>query len=303
MHTRVFRRQRYGGFTILELLLSITIVGLILTVVYSAFTAGSRACTAGGERAQIFHTARLAMQDIIQSIENVEYGKTNYLSFVELDDGPGQGRSGSDTLEFATATKPTLMNGRWHAGLARIRYTINQEGDVPVLEKWVTRVEDDQFHDAYILELSENIADMEFRYLDEQDYTEIWDSDSKEKLPELVEVTLYVQEGDFLQPFRCAAMIPDMKVKAPSASASRSSATPTAGSPGGGEVSRPTFRDGDPRGGGSGRGRGRDSDSGAPGGESGSGGSGRGSRGSRSSGKTPDMPGGRPGGGGGRPTM
>lgn len=301
MHMPVFKSQRHAGFTILELLLSMTIVALILTVVYSAFTAGSRACTAGGERAQIFHTARLAMQDIIQSIENVEYGKTNYLSFVELDDGPGQGRSGSDTLEFATATKPTLLNGRWHAGLARIRYTINRESGVPVLEKWVTRVEDDQFHDAYILELSENIADMEFRYYDEQDYTEIWDSDSKEKLPELVEVTLYVQEGpDRLQPFRCAAMIPDMKVKAPSASASRTSEAPTAGRSGSGEVSRPTRRDGGPRGGSEGRDRG----SRIPGGGSGGGsGGGRGGRGGRDGGKTPDMPGGRPGGGGGRPTL
>jgi len=294
MRNTVFSRQYSAGFTILELLISMMIVVLILTVVYSAFSAGSRACTAGGARAQNFHTARLAMQDIIKSIENVEYSQTNYLSFVETGDGPGQGRSGSDTLEFATSTKPTKMNGRWHAGLARVRYLVNSESDPPILEKWVTRIEDEGFDDAYVLEMSDNIANIEFRYYDEEEYTDIWDSDSKEKLPELVEVTLYVQDGeDRLQPFRCAAMIPDMKVKAPTASSSRTGATPTAGTPGRTGVSRPTIRDGS----GSGRGRG----SGSSGGSGGRGSSGsRGTSSGRGTGKEPGRGGRSPGSGSGR---
>ena len=292
MRNAIFSRHRSAGFTILELLVSMTIVALILTVVYSAFSAGSRACTAGGDRAQIFHTARLAMQDIIHSIENVEYGKTNYLSFVELGNGPGQGSSGGDSLEFATTTKPTMMNGRWQAGLARVRYAINYEGELPVLEKWVTRVEDDSFQDAYILELSQNIADIDFRYYDEQEYTEVWDSESQEKLPELVEVTLYIREGeDRLQPFRCAAMIPDMKVKAPSASSSRNSAAPTAGSSGRSGTSSPTIRRGSEGGSGSGRSRGRGRDSGGT-----SGGS-KGQQGGRGSGRSQDRSGRKPGSG------
>ena len=59
-----------GGFTIIEILLSIIILVMLLTVVHTSFRAGSKACRFGTQRAQIFHTARLAMQDIIESIEN-----------------------------------------------------------------------------------------------------------------------------------------------------------------------------------------------------------------------------------------
>ena len=60
------------GFTLLELMLALVIMAMVLTMVYSAFSASSRACRFGVERAQIFHTARIAMQDIVQSIENID---------------------------------------------------------------------------------------------------------------------------------------------------------------------------------------------------------------------------------------
>jgi len=215
-----FKTKNYtsNGFTILEVLVSMIIVALIMTIIYSAFSAGSKVCNFGSRRAQIFHSTRLAMQDIIQSIENLEYGTNEYFEFV------GKSQSGKsiggesveeDELEFATSTEPTFIDGRWHAGLARVKYVIEKDkkdSDATVLEKWVTELDDEDFKDAYVVDLSQNIVGMSFRYYDDNDYDDSWDSDTKEKLPELVEITFYIQEGDNIILFRSGALIPNMIV-------------------------------------------------------------------------------------------
>ena len=220
MNLHKSKRALPKGFTILEVLISMIIVALVLTIVYSAFSAGSRVCKFGSQRAQIFHSARLAMQDIIQSIENLEFGTNDYYRFLgEAHSGSSAGKYSvdADELEFATTTKPTFINERWHAGLARVRYVLNSDtttGDT-ILEKWVAEVDDEDFKDAYVLELSKNIVGMTFRYLSDDDYKESWDSDDKddkEKLPEVVEITFYIKEGDEVIPFRSGALIPNMVV-------------------------------------------------------------------------------------------
>jgi len=217
-------KRRAAGFTIMELMLAIMIVGMILTIIYSAFSVGSKACKVGNERAQIFHTARLAMQDIILSLENLEFGATNYLSFIgESGSASSKGESvPDDELEFATTTSPALKpDGRWQAGLARVKYVINRKAsakrgkrnskDLTVLEKWVTRVDDVEFDEAYVVDLSYNIVGLDFEYLTEDDYDDSWDSETKEQLPEVVKITLYVQEDKEVQLLRSGAMIPVRK--------------------------------------------------------------------------------------------
>ena len=218
------------------------IVALVLTIVYSAFSAGSRVCKFGSQRAQIFHSARLAMQDIIQSIENLQFGTNDYYRFLgESDSGSAGGQSvGADELEFATMTKPTFIDGRWHAGLARVKYVLNSDSKDggTVLEKWVADVEDEDFEDAYVLELSKNIVGITFRYYDDGDYDESWDSDDKDndkKLPEFVEITMYVKESESVLPFRSGALIPNMIVaqKIKRRGGTKNTAKPSSARPGG----------------------------------------------------------------------
>ncbi len=222
------RRHKSGiaGFTILELMLATVIVAMILTIVYSAFSVGSKACQIGGERAQIFHTARLAMQDIILSLENLEFGATNYFAFVgKTGSASSNGESvPDDELEFATTTSPALKpDGRWQAGQARVKYVINRdaEGRIGkksnkkniVLEKWVTRIDDEDFDDAYKVNLSYNIVGLDFEYLNEKDYDDSWDSETKKKLPEVVKITICVQTDKKVHLLRSGAMIPVRKRK------------------------------------------------------------------------------------------
>jgi len=243
MNLLKIKRKRLSGFTILEVLVSMIIVALVMTIIYSAFSAGSKVCNFGSKRAQIFHSARLAMQDIIQSIENLEYGTNDYYEFVGKSNGGTKG--GEDELEFATSTSPTFIDGRWHAGLARVKYVLEKDSksDGIVLEKWVADVEDEDFKDAYVDELSENIVGMTFRYYDDNDFDDSWDSDTKEKLPEFVEITFYIEENNNVVPFRSGALIPNMRVgknaKKSSSNTNKRTAQPTK-TPGGVKTITPT---------------------------------------------------------------
>ena len=224
----------------MELMLATIIVAMLLTIVYSAFSVGSKACQIGGERAQIFHTARLAMQDIILSLENLEFGETNYFAFVgESGSASSNGESVSDDeLGFATTTSPALKpDGRWQAGLARIKYVINRDAEGRrdkkstkknvVLEKWVTRIDDEDFDDAYKVNLSYNIVGLDFEYLYEDDYDESWDSETKEGLPEVVKITIAVQTDREVHFLRSGAMIPVRKREIGKKRSGTTSATPS----------------------------------------------------------------------------
>jgi len=213
-----------GGFTLLELMLALSIMAMVMVAVYASFSAGSKACRYGSQRAQIFHGARLAMQDIIQSIENVEFGETNTLAFEgRRGSSSVKGKSvGDDELEFATLSSPVLLDGLWRAGVCRVRYRINRdatkaEGKESTirLEKQIARLSDLKFDDAYTIELAPNVVGLSLRYLDEENFDSEWDSEDKHKLPETVEITMYVAEegSELIHQVRSSAMIPNMKVR------------------------------------------------------------------------------------------
>ena len=176
--------RRPAGFTLLELMLAITIMAMVLVSVYAAFSAGSKACRFGASRAQIFHSARIAMQDILTAIENVEFGGTN-TAFVGFSQSGSMGSVGEDELEFATSTAPAMLDGRWFVGPARVRYRIDHSGASSSgakgtgarLVKDVTRLDDELFEDAYTVELSRNVRGLSFLYLDEKKYVREWDSE------------------------------------------------------------------------------------------------------------------------------
>ncbi|MCX7848020.1 MAG: prepilin-type N-terminal cleavage/methylation domain-containing protein [bacterium] len=214
-------RRVPDGFSLLELMLAITIMSMVLVSVYAAFSAGSKACRFGATRAQIFHSARIAMQDILNTIENVEFGDTN-TAFIGVSQPGGLGGIGEDELEFAANTPPALLNGRWFVGPARVRYRIDHSSTTPTgkragprLVKDVTRLDDPLFENAYTIELSPNVRGLSFLYLGERKYVREWNSELDQKLPEIVEVTMavYEEQTDQTHLLRSAALIPSMRVR------------------------------------------------------------------------------------------
>ncbi|MBR5945649.1 type II secretion system protein, partial [bacterium] len=74
--------MKHKGFTILELLLTMSIMVMVMTMIQSALAISSKVCTGGRDRAQLFHGARLAMDEMLNAFANMEYASTGKYEFV-----------------------------------------------------------------------------------------------------------------------------------------------------------------------------------------------------------------------------
>lgn len=206
------------GFTILELLLTMSIMVMVMTMIQSALAISSKVCTGGRDRAQLFHGARLAMDEMLSAFGNMEYASTGKYEFVsttgDLDGYP------VDSVELVTLVPPTQLDDRWLAGEARVRYEIARTGEgVFVLQKSLCNVSDEELGDNEysVVPLVEGVVGMEINYYDEDgNVTRGWDTSIKEQensKPYEAEITLFLDLGKRIQPLTSAVMLPTMKVK------------------------------------------------------------------------------------------
>ena len=194
------------GFTLLELMISIAIVGMVLTAIYTSFITGSNVCTAGSERAQLLHTARMALNDMLSTIENLEYygnGLPLQKDEEEDPDKPNEysffvsGKS-DNIFECATKISPMLIDGAWISGEKRVSYRMFKDPKTNILkfQKLIAAIDDVNFEEPVILSLSENILDVVVQlYYDEKNFND-WDSEKDEGvLPEIMEINVEVPSG------------------------------------------------------------------------------------------------------------
>lgn len=206
------------GFTILELLLTMSIMVMVMTMIQSALAISSKVCTGGRDRAQIFHGARLAMDEMLSAFGNMEYASTGKYEFVALTgDYDGYPR---DTVDMVTLAPPMQLDNRWLAGEVRVRYFVeNREDGVGVLMKELSYPSDDAPTEDDIsgVPLVEGVVGLEISYYDEDgDLSRGWDSSVAEQdgsRPYEAVITLFLDMGQTIQPLSSAVMLPTMKVK------------------------------------------------------------------------------------------
>lgn len=73
----MFRHQKQGGFTLLELLISLTIFSVIILVVFGAFRIGSRAWERGEQNIEINQQSRVALSFVRKQLTGLWFQKEN----------------------------------------------------------------------------------------------------------------------------------------------------------------------------------------------------------------------------------
>ena len=202
----------------MELLLTMSIMVMVMTMIQSALAISSKVCTGGRDRAQLFHGARLAMDEMLNAFGNMEYASTGKYEFVsttgDLDGYP------VDRVDLVTLVPPMQLDDRWLAGEVRVAYEIVRGADgVSVLQKClsVPTVDGADAGEVSIVPLVEGVVGMEISYYDEDgNVSRGWDTALKEQedtKPYEVVITLFLDLGKRIQPLTSAAMLPTMKVK------------------------------------------------------------------------------------------
>jgi len=185
------------AFTLLEIMIAISIFALVLTGIYSSWTAILRARKVAGEAAASVQRARISIRIIEDSLGSVEsfVRNANYYSFV--------GENGSEaSLSFvARLSKSFPRSGKFgDLDVRRLTFTVEKGADTSrqlVLRQNPVLMDLDIDEKEHPLVLAKNVQDFQLQFWDMRlnDWTDEWTQTNQ--IPKLVMVTLKLSDSPY----------------------------------------------------------------------------------------------------------
>ncbi|UCD72363.1 MAG: prepilin-type N-terminal cleavage/methylation domain-containing protein [Syntrophobacterales bacterium] len=182
-----------SGFTLLEVVISIGILLVILTIIYNTFNSSLKAYTEMETRGDAYAQARVVLNRIYEEIGSIYWSEDP-----KSNTGLVGGDEEEDDLPFDSLHFTSLSHVRWakdskESELCEIGYYLEKDGETG--ESFLFRREDWNVDGTLEeggrpLELAEGIDGLNFRYYDGEEWVDDWDSKAKGGLPKAIEVVL-----------------------------------------------------------------------------------------------------------------
>ena len=196
MNTR--RAPQPPGFTLIEVILAVALLGLVVSAIYSTWSAILRGSKVGLEAAATAQRTRIAMRVLEDALTSARMFAANgsYYGFVA--------ENGSDASFSFVARLPKSFprGGRFgDLDVRRVTFSVEsgREGDQQlVLRQSPLLLEVDRDEQEYPLVLARHVRDLRFEFWDLRlnDWTEDWKQTNQ--LPKLVKITLQLgQSGSY----------------------------------------------------------------------------------------------------------
>jgi type II secretion system protein J len=189
--------RKARAFTLLEIMIAISIFALVLTAIYSSWTAILRARKVAGNAAASVQRARISIRILEDSLGSVEsfVKNANYYSFV--------GENGSEaSLSFvARLAKSFPRSGKFgDLDVRRLTFTVEKAPDASrqlVLRQNPVLMDPDIDEKEHPLILAKNVQDFQLQFWDLRlnDWTDEWTQTNQ--IPKLVMVTLKLSDSPF----------------------------------------------------------------------------------------------------------
>lgn len=201
-----------SGFTLLEILVSMVILSIALTVAWQTFSAVTGAWTGGRQKMEKIHHGDFVLgrlTEALRSLARFESAPENY-SFIMENNPVG---CGEHTISWVTASPAFLApNDPLSRGLHRISVGAGTDDDGNeglVVSVWPYLAEEDEVEKTTRL-VSEEIQGLICRAYDMKDGEEGWrdDWEDSNNVPGLVEITLCSEpEDDYADPIEFRKLI------------------------------------------------------------------------------------------------
>lgn len=190
--------MKQKGFTLIEILVAVLILGIVLTTVYASYTGTFRLIADTRSDAEVYGMARTALERMTQDLESVAPWKGSF-SFVAkqsfLQD------SDFTTLLFRSAAHVAFGKDEPAGGVAVIEYSVEEtdkEGVFALYRSDSVRrdLEEDGETPTQKYLLCDRVAHLSYLFYDEKgDERETWDSEGggereKKKTPHVVEIRM-----------------------------------------------------------------------------------------------------------------
>jgi len=193
-----------GGFTLLELVVATSIFAIVIAATYSLFDSARGITTRAEFRAQLFQSARAALQAVEEDLRGAVMLGTAYdTGFIGTN--AGSEKEPLDTLEFVSVnrytgaaydvTQPEVVRG---IDVSKVGYRIEPDekrkphGLLRERPLELTPPGGPVHRDEDVSGIADDVVYINFRYFDSGQWTDSWDSTQTHKLPQAVEVTVYI---------------------------------------------------------------------------------------------------------------
>jgi len=221
--------MRRRGFTLLELIVAMVIFSIVVAAAYSLFDASRSLTTRAEFRAQLFQSARAALQAVEDDLRGaVQTGTVFDTAFTTgfVGTSGGSEKEPQDRLEFISVNRYTgasydvnkIQDKVWGGDLSKVYYSIETDakktphGLVRERPVELTPVNGPVHRDEDLSEVAQDVVFIHFRYYDGSDWLPTWDSTQTRKLPKAVEVTVYVKgewrDEEVVEPFMTRFYLP-----------------------------------------------------------------------------------------------
>jgi general secretion pathway protein J len=192
------------GFTLIEILLAVTITSILLVTIYGVFTSVSSAKSRIEAEGEGYHQARVIFDRIGREIRGAYYlqgnAKTSFKGGLDEERNPF----------LRLSTTATTPQGERQEGVAVVHYRLRKDAETED-KKVLTRSEDSLVQAMQApreYSLAAGIDTMQLRFSDGDTWQESWDSDTLKAAPKMVEVTLEIHFEGTAVPFRSIFEVP-----------------------------------------------------------------------------------------------
>jgi general secretion pathway protein J len=223
---RRFAPASEGGFTLLELIVATTIFSIVIAAAYSLFDSARGVTSRAELRAQLFQTARMALQSIEDDLRGaVMVASPTPTDLAFIGTSVGSEKQGYDRLEFVSVSRHTasaydvnvtdVVRG---IDVAKVLYWIEQDtarekhGLVRERPKELLPPGGPVRREEDVVEIARDVVHLNIRYYDAGEWRDTWDSSQLRKLPKAIEVTVVVRaewrDEEVLEPFTSRFYLP-----------------------------------------------------------------------------------------------
>jgi prepilin-type N-terminal cleavage/methylation domain-containing protein len=204
-----------SGFTILEVLVAVTVLAMMTTIVFSVFFYTITNAEQLEERAALRHRAGFILGDISRTVSSA------YAPYAGMDIGEGDGRpaflGASAPFEEGRAgslgvftTNPRLAAGTPGGDIAYVSYQLTESADVEDAPGWVAEEDNplvllcavepllaiDDGEDGRFTTWALNVHSLNLEYFDGDEWLTEWDSESQEGYPSAVKIDLELRDSN-----------------------------------------------------------------------------------------------------------
>ncbi|MCC5844781.1 MAG: prepilin-type N-terminal cleavage/methylation domain-containing protein [Verrucomicrobia bacterium] len=198
--------MRRRGFTLLEILLALSILSIISVMIFGSFRSIVESVTATEEAMESLHHGEIVFEQLVSSMRSAAYFDSNPEAFTFLHE-PGLGNPPDDMLSWVTGTM-AFLPPRYptRQGLNRIFLSIEdidgQRGLAVSAYPHLLNPEDDQVEEIEPWMISPRVKGLRARFYDMR--TEEWvdEWEDERQIPQILEITLFMEPLEERGPLR-----------------------------------------------------------------------------------------------------